>query len=137
MIRTAVSIAAKGEWAAAKEYFEVADDECGQYPIGEYFKRNIGDAEVLFYYCRGRKAASCAAAQHITDRVCVSKIIVAGTCAGVDESFSLCDIIVPGKAAQSDTTVKEAGQFFSEKYTVDIDLSKYDFKFNTAVGNLE
>ena len=133
MIRTAVSISAKGEWATAKEYFEVADGECAQYPIGEYFIRNIAKEEVLFYFCRGRKAASCAAAQHIIDRFGVSKIIVAGTCAGVDESFSLCDIIVPERAVQSDTMVKEAGQFFSEKYTIDIDLSKYGSKFKTGI----
>ena len=62
----------------------------------------------------------------------LTKVIVAGTCAGIDEKFSNLDIFVPDKAVQYDCTVKEIEPFIKQSFVVDIDLSKYGNDFYTG-----
>ncbi len=63
----------------------------------------------------------------------LSKVIVAGTCAGIDDSYNNLDIFVPYKAVQYDCTVKEVEPLIKQSFTVDIDLSKYGSDFHTGV----
>ena len=43
-----VSIAAKKEWEAVLEKFNIDINECNKFPFGEYFKTNLYDEEVIF-----------------------------------------------------------------------------------------
>ena len=62
-----------------------------------------------------------------------SKVIVAGTCAGIDGKLHILDILVPDKAVQYDCTVKEIEPFIKQSFIVDIDLSKYGNDFYTPL----
>ena len=59
----------------------------------------------------------------------LTKVIVAGTCAGIDEKFSNLDIFVPDKAVQYDCTVKEIEPLIKQSFIVDFNLSKYGMIF--------
>lgn len=62
----------------------------------------------------------------------LTKVIVVGTCAGIDNKFNNLDIFVPDKAVQYDCTVKEIEPFIKQSFIVDIDLSKYGNEFYTG-----
>ena len=131
---TAVSIAASKEWYYTVEYFKVAEEEMSYSPFGQYFTREIGGKSVLIYFAgRGRKVAGSAAAQYFIDRHGVTRVIVAGTAAGIDESNEVIDIVIPYKAVQCDTTVREMESLIRERFTVDLELPKLPFDFKTGV----
>lgn len=67
------------------------------------------------------------------DNFKLEKIIVVGTCAGVDTNFNQYDIIVPNKTVQYDCTVRETEPLVKEKFNVDIDLKDITFNYNTGI----
>ncbi len=66
-------------------------------------------------------------------RFSLTKVIVAGTCAGIDSRYDVLDIIVPDRAVQYDCTVKEIEPLIKPSFVVDLDVSKYgnDFHLGT------
>lgn len=87
----------------------------------------------LFFYQTGvRKVNRVGANQYMIAKFNLTKVIVAGTCAGIDDSFSNLDIFVPDKAVQYDCTVKEIEPLIKQSFIVDIDLSKYGTDFHTG-----
>ncbi|MBQ8449240.1 MAG: permease, partial [Clostridia bacterium] len=90
-----ISIAVTREWQAALEYFNKEPQECEKYPFGEYFKVVKNGTEIVFYHCGSRKVNSAAASQYMICRYNLSKIIVMGTCAGIDRKHKNLDIIIP------------------------------------------
>ena len=50
----------------------------------------------------------------------IDKIIVIGTCAGVDVSNKLLDVIIPNKVLQSDVTFMEKGEAPKEDFIVEL-----------------
>lgn len=66
------------------------------------------------------------------DKFDLEKIIVVGTCAGIDNKYKILDIFLPNKAVQYDCTIKETEPLIKERFNVNIDLSKYNFTFNTG-----
>lgn len=127
-----ISIATKWEYEATLEYFSIKDDERFVYPYGEYFIRTMNDTELVFYSTGVRKVNGIGGNQYMISRFHLTKIIVAGTCAGIDDRFRNLDIIVPDKAVQYDCTVKEIEPFIKQSFIVDIALSKYGNDFNTG-----
>ena len=127
-----ISIATKWEYEASLEYFDVKDNERFGYPYGEYFTRTYDDIELVFYSTGVRKVNGVGGNQYMIAKFNLTKVIVAGTCAGIDEKFSNLDIFVPEKAVQYDCTVKEIEPFIKQSFIVDIDLSKYGNDFNTG-----
>lgn len=127
-----ISIATKWEYEAALEYFSIKDNERLVYPYGEYFMRTIDDAELIFFSTGIRKVNGVGGNQYMISKFNLTKIIVAGTCAGIDDKFSILDIFVPDKAVQYDCTVKEIEPFIKQSFIVDIDLSKYGNDFFTG-----
>ena len=97
-----ISIAAKKEWEATLNYFGLNHEECEKYPFGEYFKKIIDNKEVVFYLGGVRKMNASASTQYMIDHFNLAKIIVAGTCAGINDSYSQLDIFIPNKAVQYD-----------------------------------
>jgi adenosylhomocysteine nucleosidase len=127
-----ISIAAKWEYDATLEYFRIKKDERFDYPYGEYFMRRINDTELVFYSTGVRKVNGVGGNQYMISKFNLTKVIVAGTCAGIDDAFSNLEIFVPDKAVQYDCTVKEVEPFIKQSFIVDIDLSKYGNDFNTG-----
>jgi adenosylhomocysteine nucleosidase len=127
-----ISIATKWEYEATLEYFRIKKDECFNYPYGEYFMRTINDSELVFYSTGVRKVNGVGGNQYMISKFNLTKVIVAGTCAGIDDTFTNLDIFVPHKAVQYDCTVKEVEPFIKQSFIVDMDLSKYGNDFNTG-----
>jgi adenosylhomocysteine nucleosidase len=127
-----ISIATKWEFKATLEYFSIKDNELFCYPYGEYFMRSINDTDLVFYSTGVRKVNGVGGNQYMISKFNLTKVIVAGTCAGIDDKFSNLDIFVPDKAVQYDCTVKEIEPFIKQSFIVDIDLSKYGADFYTG-----
>ncbi len=127
-----ISIATKWEYEATLEYFSIQDHERFDYPYGDYFIRTINGMELVFYSTGVRKVNGVGGNQYMIAKFNLTKVIVAGTCAGIDETFSNLAIFVPDKAVQYDCTVKEIEPFIKHSFTVDIDLSKYGNDFTTG-----
>ena len=127
-----ISIAVTREWEATLKYFNKELYECEKYPFGEYFKVVKDGNEFVFYHTGSRKVNSAAASQYMICKYNLSKIIVMGTCAGIDRKYKNLDIIIPSKAVQYDCTVKEIEPLIKQSFTVDIDLSELDFDYNTG-----
>ncbi|MGB6408652.1 MAG: permease [Planococcus donghaensis] len=127
-----ISIATEWEYKASLDYFGPEDHERFAYPYGEYFLRTIDDAELVFYQTGVRKVNGVGANQYMIAKFNLTKVIVAGTCAGIDDTFSNLDIFVPDKAVQYDCTVKEIEPLIKQSFIVDIDLSKYGNDFHTG-----
>lgn len=128
-----ISIATKWEYEATLEYFGIKDNERFSYPYGEFFLRTINDTELIFYSTGVRKVNGVGGNQYMISKFNLTKVIVAGTCAGIDEKFSILDIFVPDKAVQYDCTVKEIEPLIKQSFTVDMDLSKYENEFYTGI----
>lgn len=123
-----ISIAAKREWKAVLDRFQIDLDSCTEYPFGEYFITEMNNENVLFYRCGVRKVNSSAATQYMIDHFDLKKIIVAGTCAGIDDRFENLDIFIPNKVVQYDCTIKEQEPLIKDTFTVcfDLGLLEYD-----------
>ena len=115
-----ISIANKREWESTLKYFKKDENDCKEYPFGKYFIINKYNKELIFYHCGVRKANSVGANQYVIDRFNLEKVIVAGTCAGVDEKYKTLDILIPFKAVQYDCTVKEMEPLIKESLSVNI-----------------
>ena len=102
-----ISIATKWEYEATLEYFNIKDNERIYYPYGEYFTKSINDNELVFYSTGVRKVNGIGGNQYMISKFNLTKVIVAGTCAGIDDHFSNLDILIPNKAVQYDCTEKK------------------------------
>ncbi|MEI5907413.1 permease [Bacillus spongiae] len=133
-----ISIATKWEYEATLEYFNIKDNERFSYPYGEYFIRTINGTELVFYSTGVRKVNGVGGNQYMISKFNLTKVIVAGTCAGIDDKFSNLDIFVPDKAVQYDCTVKEVEPLIKQSFIVNINLSKYgnDF-YNGTIGTAD
>ena len=127
-----ISIAAKREWKAVLDKFQIDLDRCTEYPFGEYFIAEINNKDVLFYRCGVRKVNSSAATQYMIDHFDLQKIIVVGTCAGIDDRFKNLDIFIPNKAVQYDCTIKEQEPLIKDSFTVYFDLGLTGFDVLTG-----
>ncbi len=127
-----ISIATKWEYEATLEYFGVRDNERFGYPYGEYFMRTISDSELVFYSTGVRKVNGVGGNQYMISTFHLTKVIVVGTCAGIDDRFSNLDVFVPHVAVQYDCTVKEIEPLIKQSFIVEMDLSKYEKDFYTG-----
>ena len=127
-----ISVAEANEWETTLNYFNKTHEDCDKFPFGEYFITNINNKDVIVYRCYVRKVASAASTQYMIDHFKLEKIIVIGTCAGVDTKYHQYDIIIPNLAVQYDCTVRETEPLIKEKFNVNIDLSKLNFNYNTG-----
>ena len=127
-----ICIAAKREWKAVLDKFQINLDTCTKYPFGEYFITEINDENILFYRCGVRKVNSSAATQYMIDHFDLKKIIVVGTCAGIDDRFKNLDIFIPNKAVQYDCTIKEQEPLIKDSFTVYFDLALFGFDVLTG-----
>ena len=132
-----ISVAAKKEWEAVLNKLNVSIDKCNTFPFGEYFKTNLYGEDIIFYRCGGRKMNSSASAQYMIDHFNLNKIIVAGTCAGIDDSYKKIDIFFPNKLVQYDCTVKETEPFIKDSFTIMIDITNNDIINTGTIGTAD
>ncbi|MGN1323371.1 MAG: permease [Bacilli bacterium] len=126
-----ISVAAKKEWEAVLEKFNVNIESCEKFPFGEYFQTNLYGENVIFYRCGVRKMNCSASTQYMIDHFNLNKIIVAGTCAGIDDNYKNLDIFFPNKLVQYDCTVKETEPLIKDSFTITIDMSNHS-EINTG-----
>lgn len=126
-----ISIATKWEWDATLDYFKLHNNTI-DYPYGEYFVTKINNIDTIFYSTGARKVNGIGANQYMIIKFNLEKVIVIGTCAGIDDKYNNLDIIIPNKAVQYDCTVKEIEPLIKKSFIVDIDLSKYNFEYNSG-----
>jgi len=136
-IEIGVSIATVWEFEAALEYFDVKETERTTYPYGEYFFRTINGTPVVFYSTGIRKVNGVGANQYMLARFPLQKVLVIGTCAGIDERFDILDILTPDRAVQYDCTVKEIEPLLKPSFIVEIDVLKYGMKGNGTIGTAD
>ena len=132
-----ISIAAQKEWEAVLEKFNISKDNCSKFPFGEYFIINLYGEDVIFYRCGVRKMNASASTQYMIDHFALTKIIVAGTCAGIDDNFKNLDILFPNKFVQYDCTVKETEPLIKDSFTITIDLSPYENINTGTIGTAD
>ncbi len=90
-------------------------------------------AASYFFYCTSvRKVNGVGGCQYMISTFNLAKVILVGTCAGIDDTFRNLDIVVPNKAVQYDCTVKEVEPLIKQSFIVDIDLSIYGNQFLTG-----
>lgn len=81
---------------------------------------------------------SSAATQYMIDKFKLTKIVVAGTCAGISTDYKALDIFAPNKAVQYDTTVKEKEPLLRERFIVDLDIERYNLDLpNGIIGTAD
>lgn len=129
-----ISIAAKREWKAVLDRYQLNIESCIKYPFGEYFTTEINGESVIFYRCGVRKVNCSAATQYMIDHFDFKKIIVVGTCAGIDDKYKNLDIFIPNKAVQYDCTVKEKEPLIKDSFTVSFNLDL--LSFNVLTGTI-
>ena len=125
-----ISVAAKIEWQVVLEYFDKQTENCLKYPFGEYFETTINNKNVIIFKSGARKVNSSSSTQYMIDKFNLEKVIVIGTCAGIDDKYKNLDIFIPNKAVQYDCTVKEIEPFIKESFIVEFDLKSLNFKYN-------
>ena len=128
-----IAVAATREWKEVLKFYEINEDDITEYPFGVYFLKELNNKKCIFYKCTGRKVISASATQYMIDHYNLNKVLLIGTCAGIDDKYKPIDIIVPTLAVQYDCTVKEIEPLIKEKFNVEIDLSKYNFECNTGI----
>lgn len=132
-----ISIAAKLEWGAVLAKLNIDINECNNFPFGEYFKTNINGKDVVFYRCGVRKMNSSASTQYMIDHFNLNKIIVMGTCAGIDDNYKKLDIFIPNMAVQYDCTVKETEGLIKESFNVYYDISEFENVKTGTIGTAD
>lgn len=125
-----IGIAATIEWEAVLNIYNINDIK--EYPFGLYFVKSLNNKECVFYKCTGRKVISSSATQYMIDHFNLEKVILIGTCAGIDDKYKPLDIFIPNLAVQYDCTVKEIEPLIKTRFNIEFDLSKYNFDFNTG-----
>lgn len=127
-----IGIAADIEWEAVLKYYNIKENDLNDYPFGSYFNKFLNNKECIFYKCTGRKVISSSATQYMIDHFSLDKVVLIGTCAGIDDKYKVLDIFMPNLAVQYDCTVKEIEPLIKKRFNVSIDLSRYDFEYNTG-----
>ena len=89
--------------------------------------------EIIIYKCGHKKMCSSAATQYMIDHFSLQKIIVAGTCAGIDEKYKTLDIILPDRLVQIDCNLPEFDTLIHEPFSVYMDMDKFG---NLKTGSL-
>ena len=126
-----IGIAATIEWEAVLKFYNIKNIK--EYPFGLYFVKSLNNKECVFYKCTGRKVISSSATQYMIDHFNLEKVILIGTCAGIDDRYKPLDIFIPNLAVQYDCTVKEIEPLIKTRFNIEFDLSKYNFDFNTGI----
>ena len=129
-----IAIAAKNEWKKILEKYNIENPE--EFPLGEFFKTKLYGEEIIFYNCGSRKMRCSASTQYMIDHFDFSKIIVVGTCAGIDDTYKTFDIFFPNKFVQYDCTVKESEPLIKDSYTVEIDIDSLNGLNSINTGTL-
>ncbi|OIN66093.1 permease [Exiguobacterium sp. KRL4] len=132
-----ISIATVWEFEATLDYFHVKETERITYPYGEFFCRTINGTPVVFYSTGVRKVNGVGGNQYMLARFSLQKVLVVGTCAGIDERFDVLDIIIPDRAVQYDCTVKEVEPLLKPSFIVSIDVAKYGINGYGTIGTAD
>ncbi len=128
-----VLVSSRREWAAVLAILDKTHEDCIKYIFGEYFEIEYSGYPITFFYAKNRKTRSAAATQYMIDHLNFSSLIVIGTCAGIDQSNHLLDILIPNRAVNFDMSILGHEPIIKEDdWTVTFDLSKLKFDYLTG-----
>lgn len=127
-----ISVASKKEWEAVLNRFNIKIEDCNVFPFGEYIQLTLYGEDVVLYRCGVRKMNCSASTQYMIDHFGLKKVIVVGTCAGIDDNFKNLDIFIPNKVVQYDCTVKETEQLIKDSFTVEFETDMLPEGLNTG-----
>ncbi|MFR2535202.1 MAG: permease [Clostridia bacterium] len=113
-----IAVATKEEWKATLDILNIDEEELIEYPYGEYVITKIFNIEAVLYCSGYRKVMSAGAAQYIIDKFKIEKMIVMGTCAGINKQYQTLDILLPTIAVQYDCTIKEWEPLIKQRFVV-------------------
>ena len=131
--KTGILVASRREWSAVLEYLKQTHEDCTPYLYGEYLETDYAGRSVLFFYAKNRKTRSAAATQYMLDHFGFSLLVDIGTCAGIDRTYHLLDVLIPNRAVNFDMSVPgHEPPVRDHDWTVYFDLSKLDFDYHTG-----
>ena len=132
-----ISIAAKKEWEAVLNKYNINLEMCETFPFGEFFKTNQYGENIIFYRCGARKMNCSASTQYMIDHFDLKKVVVIGTCAGIDNKYKNLDVVFPNKLVQYDCTIKETEPLIKDSFTINIDTDNYSNIKNGTLGTAD
>lgn len=131
--KTGILVSSRREWTAVLDYLGQTHEDCTPYLYGEYLEVTYAGRSVLFFHARNRKTRSAAATQYMLDHFDFSLLVDIGTCAGIDRTFHLLDVLIPNRAVNFDMSVPgHEPPIRDHDWTVYFDLSKLDFDYHTG-----
>ena len=128
----AVCLAAELEWSALLKYYNVEENSCSGYPYGRYFL--MKEKDTGFFLTGKRKSNAAGACQYIIDHFGPDRVILIGSCAGIDPAYNVMDIVVPDLAVQTDTTVWELDRLIREEFTSRLSREGLESGFKTGTA---
>lgn len=114
-----ICVANKDEWIYTIEYFRDYIKSIEHSIYGEYTIIDYRNNKIVLYNSGTRKVVSSSCTQYMIDKFDLKKVIVVGTCAGVNRKYKCLDIVIPDKLVQYDCTVREVEPLIKERYNVD------------------
>ena len=115
-----VLISSKLEWKTLLEIYNIDDSHLEKYPYGEFYRTIFINKDIVFFRSGARKVNASAATQYMIDRFSLSKIVVVGTCAAVNDSYDYLDVIIPEKIIDYDYIIRDLTDEISEESFIEM-----------------
>lgn len=129
-----VVVASKLEWKTLLEIYNIDDSNLEKYPYGEFYRTIFQNKDIVYFRCGIRKINAAAAVQYMIDKFSLEKIVVAGTCAAVNDSFDYLDVLIPERVIDYDGIIRELEEDLPEE--VFIDIEKVNISLDYVEGTL-
>ena len=130
-----VLISSKKEFNELLKIYNIVEDYLEKYPFGEYYRTEFRGKDIVFFRSEIRKINASAAAQYMTDKFNLEKLIVIGTCTSSNEGLNYGDIIIPSKVIDYDYIIRELEEEIDEElYLVPDQVSMPNEYYDGVLG---
>lgn len=130
-----VLISSKKEFNELLKIYNIGEDYLEKYPFGEYYRTEFRGKDIVFFRSEIRKINASAAAQYMTDKFNLEKLIVIGTCTSSNEGLNYGDIIIPSKVIDYDYIIRELEEEIDEElYLVPDQVSMPNEYYDGVLG---
>ena len=115
-----VVVASKLEWKTLLEIYNIDDSKLEEYPYGEFYRTIFNNKDIVFFRSGIRKINASCAVQYMIDRFSLSKIIIVGTCAAVNDNYDYLDVLVPERLIDYDGIIKKLTTSMPEEVFIEV-----------------
>ena len=115
-----ICIAAREEWDSFIKRLNISNIE--EYPYGDICKTTLYNKEVILYRSGTGINRAIDSTKYIIKTYKVNKVIVVGTCAGIDDKYKVLDIVFPNKFIEYEFVVKDKKEI-KGIFTMTIDIN--------------